>query len=404
MINLPKRIIAVTLICLSLFLFSCAGENEGKVQSLEIKESTLEPNEAIINTLKEVTFIACGDNITYGGNIKDARSKATEETGEFDFKPQYAEVAEIIKDADVAFINQEVPMAGEGYSISYYPMFNAPQELGLDLVELGFDVINVASNHMLDKGASGLESTIDFWESLDVTMIGGYKDEDDFDNIRVHEANGIKIAFLSYTYSTNGITKSPSSPLVIPYIDDEDIIRQVALARECADMVFVSMHWGNEYQFTPSAEQKRLAQLMADNGVDAVIGHHPHVLQPIEWYDGKDGNKMLCVFSLGNFVAEQDHDYSMVGGIAEIKIEKDGEKEAVITDVLFHPTVFHFPRNFYTNIVYFMEDYTPELASIHGVRNYYGNPLTYERLISYAKKTISDEFLTPSFIEKFKDY
>lgn len=166
----------------------------------------------------------------------------------------------------------------------------------------------------------------------------------------------------------------------------------------------MSIHWGEENSFTPSENQKRVAQLLADCEVDAIIGHHPHVLQPIEWLEGKNGNKTLCVYSLGNFVAEQDYDINMVGGILELTIKKEDSSRPYIDKVVFNPTVFHFSSDFYTNIVYYMEDYTEELANLHGVSRYYGHTLTFERLISYAKNTISEEFLTERFKDVFKDY
>ena len=400
-----RKISALALIIICLILCSCSSDTElpseqnGEQKiNTSINESTPSPSE---EEVFEVSFIACGDNITYG--TKGAVAEAVTGGRKYNFKPQYENVSEMIQDADIAFINQEVPMAGEGYALSSYPMFNAPQELGLDLVELGFDVVNIATNHMLDKGASGLEATIDFWNDQEVVLLGGYKNREDFENIRVVEKNGIKIAFLSYTYSTNGITKSQSSPIVIPYINDEDILRQTAAAKELSDLVVVSMHWGEEYHFEPSAEQRRLAKLMADSGADAIIGHHPHVIQPVEWIEGINGNRTLCIYSLGNFVAQQDHDYSMVGGIAELTFKKTGNNTE-ISSVLFHPTVFHFANVFLTNRVYLMEQYTPELASQHGVRTYYANPLSYKDLIGYAKNTISEEFLTESFKDAFKNY
>lgn len=399
---MTRKLTLLLILILALSLFSCRGTEEN-LSSLPLSEDReIPPSSPLENNAKEISFIACGDNITYG--TKDARSKAIPGGRSLNFKPQYAQVAEKIESADIAFINQECVMAGEGYPIRYYPMFNVPQELGLDLVELGYDVINIGTNHMLDAGASGLEATIDFWESQDVLMIGGYRNEEDFDNVRILEKNGLKFAFLSYTYATNGLVKPASSPLVIPYINDADIIRQTALAKEVSDFVFVSMHWGDEYTFTPNSEQKRVAQLLADCGVDAIIGHHPHVIQPVEWLYGKDGNKTLCVYSLGNFVAEQDHDYSMVGGVVELNIVSMNNSKPYIEDAIFHPTVFHFTGDFYTNIVYPMEEYTPELASIHGVRTYYGNTLSYDKLIKYAKDTIDEEFLTESFKNAFKDY
>ena len=349
--------------------------------------------------IKRVSFIGCGDNIIYAGNIKDARAAALPGGRAYNFKPMYAKVADRIAAADIAFINQETVMAGEGYDISYYPMFNSPQELGYDLVELGYDVVNIANNHMLDKGAKGLEKTIDFWKNQDVLMIGGYENAEDYDTLRLLEKNGVTFAFLSYTYGTNGLTKAASSGVVIPYINDADIKRQVAAAKQAADVVIVSVHWGIEDVFKPTDEQKRVAKLFADAGVDAVIGHHPHVIQPVEWLTGKDGNRTLCVYSLGNFMAEQAYDYNMVGGMISFDVVQIGSSKPTLENVLFTPTVFHFPSNFFGNTVYPMEDYTPELAAIHGVRGFYRHTLTYERLLRYATDTIDREFLPPFFKE-----
>ena len=232
---------------------------------------------------------------------------------------------------------------------------------------------------------------------MDTLMIGGYENEDDFNTIRFIERDGIKIAFLSYTYGTNGIQKSSNSPIIIPLINDQDIIRQTEVAKREADLVFVSVHWGNEGEFEPNYEQKRIAQLFADCGVDAIIGHHPHVLQKVEWLTGKDGNETLCVYSLGNFMAEQAYDYNMVGGIISFDIVQLGNNKPYLDNVILNPTVFHFPRTFYNNTIYLMQDYTRELAQEHGVIHFYKHSLSYDRLIKYATDTIDVEFL-PEFL------
>ena len=343
------------------------------------------------------SFIGCGDNIIYG--TKEAVIHAEPGGRKYNYKPYYNGVWDIIENADIAFINQETLMCGDGYPLSYYPRFNSPQELGYDLVDMGFDVVNIANNHMLDKNADGLSKTIDFWNNMDVLMIGGYKDETDFDNIRIFEKNGLKIAFLSYTYATNGLSKPASSSLKIPYINDDDIIRQTALAKECSDFLMVSVHWGDEGSLTPNNEQKRVAKLFADCGVDAVIGHHPHVIQPVEWITGKDGNKMLCVYSLGNFMAQQDMDYNMVGGIISFDIVHSKKTKPYLENVQYIPTVFHFNGRFTDNNVYRMQDYTPELANVHGVRTYFHNKLTFDGLRKYVTDTIDAEFLPEYFHE-----
>lgn len=341
----------------------------------------------------KVSFVGCGDNIIYKGNVIDAKALSLDGGRQYNFKPIYENVAETVRNADIAFINQETVMCGEGYELSYYPTFNSPRDVGYDLLEVGYDVINIANNHMLDKGSEGLLKTIEFWKSMDCLMIGGYENEADFDSPRILEKNGIKIAFLSYTYDTNGFKVSKSSEIKIPYIEDEDIKRQVETAKTNADFVAVSVHWGEEGHMTPSDEQRRVARLMADLGVDVILGHHPHVIQPVEWIDGVNGNRTLCVYSLGNFAAEQAYDYNMVGGMIMFDIIKTDDQKPYIENVVFNPTVFHYNSNFRGNKVYFMQDYTPELAARHGVSGYYKNSLYYDRLVKYAKDTISAEFL-----------
>lgn len=348
-----------------------------------------ESNEPVYN---RVSFVGCGDNIIYYGNVRDAQS-LSDGSRKYNFKPMFEQVKEKIENADIAFINQETVMAGEGYTLSYYPRFNSPGDVGYDLVELGYDVINIANNHMLDKGAAGLERTIEFWKNMDCLMIGGYENEADYDNVRVLEKNGIKTAFLAYTYFTNGISKGKDSELAIPYLCDADIVRQTEIAGERADFIIASVHWGDEGAFVPNSEQKRVAQLLSDCGVDVILGHHPHVIQPVEWITGKNGNRTLCVYSLGNFAAEQEYAYNMVGGIIEFDIVSKDNGKPYVENPVFNPTVFHFNSRFYENTVYLMQDYTEELAAKHGVRTYYKNSLSVQMLHNYVKKYISKEFL-----------
>lgn len=376
-----KLFIIALMLCV---LSACGTEHSDKPR----------PTSDPMPTEARVGFLACGDNIIYKGTVADAKSRASD--GGYDFKPIYANVAELIADAELSFINQETVMCGEGYELSYYPTFNSPQKVGQDLVELGFDIINVANNHMLDKGRDGLLRTLDFWDTQDVLLIGGYRGRADFENLRIIEKNGIKLAFLSFTEMTNGIKLKETDSLFIPYTKDEDIVAQVKKAKETADFVVTSVHWGNEGQFVPSSEQRRLAQLIADSGGDVILGHHPHVIQPVEWLCGADGNRCLCVYSLGNFAAEQAYDYNMVGGIVTFDFVRGADGALTVADPVFNPTVYHFNGKFRDNSVHLMENYNSELASVHGVKAYYRNPISYERLLEYAKNTISAEFLPDS--------
>lgn len=338
---------------------------------------------------RRISFLGCGDNIVYYGNVLDASLTAGART--YNFAPMYTYVKDAIAGADIAMINQETLMAGEGYDFSYYPRFNGPQDMGHDLVDVGFDVISIANNHMLDKNADGLYATIDFWATKEVLQIGGYKSTEEYESLHILERDGIRVAFLAYTYGTNGIPLDEGSSIAIPLLEEETLRRQIKAAREASDFVIVSVHWGEEGAFTPNEEQKSYARIMTEAGADAIIGHHPHVIQPIEWLTAPDGSRTLCVYSLGNFAAEQAYDYNMVGGMISFDIVKD-EAGTRIDSPLFHPTVYYFKTNFRGNTVYPMDMFTEELAASHGI-GYYGNSTTLQRLREYVTDTISQEFL-----------
>lgn len=344
-----------------------------------------------------LSFLGCGDNIVYYGNVREAAAVAVPGGRTYNFAPTYQFVADRIKAADVSFINQETLMCGDGFDFSYYPMFNGPQDMGLDLVDLGFDVVGMANNHMLDQGGSGLEACIKFWKSQPVLEIGGYTSEEDF-TYKIYEKDGVNIAFISYTYGTNGLVLYDGYEAYVPYLDEETVRRQVSEAKADpeVDLVIVSVHWGTEYVFQPTEEQKNYAQIMTDSGADVIIGHHPHVIEPVEWLTAPDGSKTLCAYSLGNFIGEQSNDYSMVGGMISFDIVKKGSS-AHIENPIFTPTVYYFNSSFYSNCVYLMTDFTEALAASHGIGPAYGNYTSLDKLRSYVTNCIDAEFLPDDF-------
>ena len=179
-------------------------------------------------------------------------------------------IKSIVSGADVAFVNQEGPMVPD-MPAAGYPAFNAPTEAGDALVNMGFDIVNLANNHMLDMEGKceGLRGTMNYWKSKNVLSVGAYESMEDYNTIRLLESKGKRIAVLSYTYGTNGNRlNAASSDLVIPLIDDSTIIDQVARGRDCADAVIVSKHWGEENVMTQNDEQKRLAALLSKYGAD----------------------------------------------------------------------------------------------------------------------------------------
>ena len=344
----------------------------------------------------DVSFLAVGDNLIHPNIYMDAKNRGNAEK-EYDFLPVYTDVAERIAAADYAFINQETVMAGEAYGYSGYPCFNSPQQLGLDLVTLGFDIVNIANNHMLDMGTQGLSDTMDFWHTQPVLLLGAFYDEADAAKLRtIVTAEGITIGMLSYTYGTNGIVKKASSPIDIPYIDTERIEREVKAAREAVDFVIVSIHWGLENTHTPTDEQRYLAGLIADSGADVILGHHSHCIQPIEWIE-TDRGQTLCAYSLGNFISGMARPMNAVGGMLTFHITSDGNGGLVPAEVEWLPTVFYYGMNWYDTHLYYLEDYTVEIAATHGTQ-LSGYTLSPEEARQMTKNVIDAQFL-PDYLQ-----
>lgn len=346
--------------------------------------------------VQTVTFVACGDNLIHSTVFADAKTLAEGMDKEYNFLPMYEYVADTIAQADLAFINQETPFGGTSRPYSGYPLFNTPDQMGEDLITLGFDIIGLANNHMLDSTSKGYERTIDFWsEKENVLSIGGYKNKEDFENIRIIEKNGVTIALLAYTYGTNGLSLPKGSELVIPLAEDEVIDRQTKAARKLADCVIVSIHWGVEDAFTPNATQKRQAQLMADNGVDVIIGHHPHVLQPLTWLERADGGRTLCMYSLGNFLSGMMYSRNMVGGILGFTVTKT-PVDVSIDDVSFIPTVCQYNNRIRGFKIYPFSQYTEELEKAHGAHKF-DSGMSMKSMRSIIDKAIPNEYLIEDF-------
>ncbi len=410
-----KKFLSVLLVVIMMLsvLASCKDkEKEPDETQPDMDESMSDTTEVElepVDTTKKVSFFAVGDNLIHECVFLDAMTVAAN-TGaptDYYFENMYSEIKGSIQGADLAFVNAEGPLNPD-YAPSGYPNFNAPAEAGTALVNVGFDIINLANNHMLDfNRGKGLQGTMDFWDTKEVTTVGAYRNKQDYNDIRVISKNGIDIAVLSYTYGTNGITLGSDTPdLYIPYIDDGEIERQINEAKELSDVVLVSMHWGSENVFEPTGEQTRLAQLIADSGADAIIGHHSHTIQPVEWIEGKNGNKTLVIYSLGNILHTQLKSYNLVGGAASFDIIMEEGQEPVIENVVFTPTVCHYTANtqvldsldYYKreNLkIYRLSDYTEELAKDHGSQ--YWNNFDLSTLKGYVSDTIADDFLPEDY-------
>lgn len=312
-----------------------------------------------------VSFAAVGDNLIHDTVYEQAAARSS---GGYDFTDAYERIADYIAEPDVAILNQETIISTE-HNVSSYPMFNSPVEVGEEMLEIGFDVFNVATNHSLDCGEKGLISAINFWKSKNAITCGAYLNREDMSNIPMHEVNGVKIAYLGLTDSANGLSLPSDSEVILVRAADESLLQQrIIKAKEVADVVIVSAHWGNEYTHEPTDAQRELAEKLAMWGADVIIGTHPHVIQPVEYITNSDGRKTLVAYSLGNFISAQNRGPRMLGGMLKFEVVKNNTTgEVVLENVKFSGVVTHYGYG-YSNIrVYPLEAYTEELASKHGV-------------------------------------
>jgi poly-gamma-glutamate synthesis protein (capsule biosynthesis protein) len=331
-----------------------------------------------------LSLVAAGDNLFHSVMLRP-----DPKTGAYDFTACYSEIKPLIEPADIAFINQETLLGGEAYGFSGYPLFNTPQELGEALRVTGFDVVNHATNHIMDKGEKAVFSTMDYWDTVSgVRYLGIHRSQEDRDVKKVIvEKNGIKIGFLAYTYGTNGLAVPQDKPYLVSLINESVMESEIKALRPLCDFLIVSMHWGVEYQHEVSGEQKRLSRFLADNQVDLIIGHHPHVLEPYEFLDRPGGQKTLCFYSLGNFISAQSTAPTQLGGIAFVRIKREGE-ETAIEEAGIIPTVNHYEGDYTGFKVYPLYAYTGELAEKHLLR-LRGADITIPWLQELAEKTLS---------------
>ena len=314
----------------------------------------------------QISLLAVGDNLIHNAIYQQALARGG---NTYDFSYAYKEIIPYLQEFDFRLINQETPLGGKELGLSSYPQFNSPTELGAQLTEMGFNLVSHANNHVLDAGEEGLLNTLNFWQTQpQVTVAGAFPNAEAAAQIPIVEKDGVKIAFLAYTYGTNGLSLPAESPAVVELIDEEQMKTQLAQAESLADITLVMMHWGIEYEPKANAEQKALAQLLAASDVEIIIGAHPHVIQEVETLVQPDGGKCICFYSLGNFISAQDQPETMLGGMAGIRLQYDRTtRETSFTKVEFIPIVTHYDSGFRNIHLVPLARYTEELAAAHGL-------------------------------------
>ena len=333
-------ILVTSLVFVGKKLLSNDSESENKLPVVE------EPKEEVY----EVDLVMVGDNLIHSSVYKDANKNANYDG--YDFKPMYTYIKEIVSGYDLAYYNQETILGGTELGLSDYPCFNSPYEVGDAMIDAGFNLVSLATNHTMDRGESAIKNSCEYWDKQEGVMTAGsYCSEEDRDAIQIMEKNNISYSLLSYTYGTNGIRVPSGKEYLVNVwptdlaINDPDrdteyqaykeIVKEdIERVRDEVDVLMVAMHWGVEYTHTPTAYQEDMAQYLANLGVDIIIGSHPHVVMPVTWIDDT-----LVIYSLGNLISAQETnlDYAkMVGLMSSVKITKTvkgDESNITLSDV-----------------------------------------------------------------------
>lgn len=342
-----------------------------------------------------VSMLAVGDNLIHKNIYEQAQARTSD--GSYNFLPVYENVADLIAAADIAVINQETMMA-ESYDVSTYPCFNTPTVMASQLAQLGFDVLTIANNHMLDKQSFGLIETLDLINSTSgLTSAGAFHSREEYTQMKTVEVNGITFAFLAYTEHTNGITIPEEKESFVVYIDElDDVKLQVEYAETIADVVVVSMHAGTEGSNKVNDIQRSFAQNVVNWGADIVIGTHPHTLQPVEYLTNTKGKEVPVMYSLGNFVSAQSKPSLLIGGMANVTFTKNHVTgEVTVSKPQLDIAVTHYGAGYSGIKIYRLADYTSALASTHAKGD-----MTIDYIYDHIRKVIGDEYLIDEYKSK----
>lgn len=340
--------ISPTLSVIAAFLMASCNIQPQKINQ-QINTQRTESQAAVpIKPKPEITeakLIAVGDIMMHSTQTRsgyDAKSQT------YNFDSFFTPVKEILSKGDWVIGNLETPLAGEdagGYT--GYPLFNAPAQLVDAAKKAGFNILTTANNHALDRGETGAIRTIANLSDRQIASTGTARSAAEASRPLISTKNNISLAILAYTYGTNGIPIPKGKDYLVSLIDEKKIVKDIAKARKKgADVVAISLHFGEEYQRQPNTQQKQLVKNLLQAGADIILGSHPHVVQPYKIFNfpGKNGKirKAVAIYSMGNFISGQTKDYTDLGVIFQVNIrKKNPEKTTEITGIKTIPTWVH---------------------------------------------------------------
>ncbi len=314
------------------------NQNDHTDQTEEAEEMQNESDAKVEFT--SLNLISVGDIMMHEEQIVSGYQTKTKK---YDFHYMFEPVKSYIQKGDLAIGNLELTLSGADKKYTGYPCFNAPDELAHALKSTGFDIMTTANNHSLDRRFYGVKRTLDILDQTGIEHTGTFRTKEESEKILIKEIKGIKIAFLAYTYGTNGIGFDKGKEFSVSLISKYKITQDIAKAKKLnVDLICVSMHFGEEYQRKPNARQNELTDYLIKEGADIILGSHPHVLQPIEIkkivQNGKE-KQALILYSQGNFISTQRERYTDCGAIFDIEIVKSNDTGHIdIREVTYIPT------------------------------------------------------------------
>lgn len=316
----------LALLLSTILLFSGCGKSE------PVFTATAGEPEPIIKTVK---LAVVGDIMVHDYQYNEAYDPAT---GQYDFMHNFQDVKKYFEGNDLVIGNLELTFGGPDRPYASFPCFNTPDSF-LDAVQdAGFNLLTTANNHCMDTGQAGLVRTLDKLDEAGIEHFGTYRSQEERDTILYRDVNGIRFAFLSYTYGTNGIPV-PQDYLV-NLIDSDTMVSDIKEARKNADVVVVMPHMGNEYETYPRDIFVEWADLMFEAGADIVLASHPHVLQKMEYRTlehGDGAHDGFIIYSLGNFISSQTTPPRNASIVLHLTVEQIADEPPSVKEVSFVP-------------------------------------------------------------------
>lgn len=338
------------LLCLIFFFFIFIGIKYIIGNDKE-KDSFINDKKEIKEEVSKVKLIMGGDAL-----IHDRLYNSCKVDNGYDFKPVFTYLKDYLKDYDLAYYNQETILGGSEIGVSSYPAFNSPYEVGDALLDAGFNMVSLATNHTLDRGEKAIINSLNYWKEKDALTAGSYASFEDRETPRIKTINNISYTMLNYTYGTNGIKVPEGKEYYVniwpckgsnPDSDHDyqeyknNVLKDIKRVRDKVDVLIFAMHWGIEYTHTPTAYQIDMANFLSENGVDIIIGTHPHVVMPVTWI-----NNTLVIYSLGNMVSAQETNNDQnttIGLVTSIDIVKKDNK--IILENLDNDLIYTYNKN-----------------------------------------------------------